>query len=94
MDGGRDILVYIDLVVGRIPTLVECKKWGRERKVPVDMVRNLYGVLMAERANSAMLVTTSTFTYDAKSFVNAIRFQMTLKDYEDIASWLKRYRQD
>ena len=91
-DGGRDILAYIDLAVGRILTLVECKKWSKDRKIPVDLVRQLYGVLNAERATNAMLVTTSTFTQDAGFFVNSLKYQLTLRDYNGLAKWLRRYR--
>jgi restriction endonuclease Mrr len=91
-DGGRDILAWLDVPVGRILTLVECKKYAADRRVSVEPVRQLYGVLNAERATNAMLATTSTFTSDAKLFANALQYQMSLKDFDDLSSWLARYK--
>jgi HJR/Mrr/RecB family endonuclease len=91
-DGGRDILAFLDLPVGRILTLVECKKWSPGRKVSVEPVRQLYGVLAMERASNAMLATTSTFTKDARLFVDAVKYQLSLKDYADITHWLQKPR--
>lgn len=90
-DGGRDILAFSKLPTGQILTIVECKKHSPIRSVPVGVVRNLYGVLMHERATYAMIATTSYFTDDAWQFQDTIKYQMSLKDYQDISVWLKRY---
>lgn len=44
---------------------VECKKYGFENKVSVDVVRELYGVQISDRVNTGMIVTTSAFSNDA-----------------------------
>ena len=62
-DGGIDLLLR-----GHGETvLVQCKQW-RAQQVGVDKVRELFGVLTAERANRGILVTSGTFTNDAQSF--------------------------
>lgn len=91
-DGGRDIFASLNLPVGKILTLVECKKWSQNRKVSVQPVRSLYGILSQERATNAMLVTTSDFTKPAIDFVKSIQYQMSLKNYNDLKSWLNRYK--
>ena len=93
-DGGRDIFASLHLPVGKVLTLVECKKWSANKKVSVQPIRNLYGVLMLERATNAMLVTTSTFTKPAVNFVKSVQYQMSLKDYDDIKMWLSKYKCD
>ena len=62
-DGGIDLVLR-----GHGETiLVQCKQW-RQRQVGVDKVRELYGVVTAERANRGILVTSGNFTNDAQSF--------------------------
>ncbi len=48
-------------------TLVECKRW-RLRKVRVATLRELQGVMAAEHAQHGVIVTTSAFTQDARTF--------------------------
>ena len=47
--------------------LVQCEHW-RTRQVGAAIVRELYGVMAAEGANSGSVVTCGTFTREAKLF--------------------------
>jgi restriction system protein len=62
-DGG------VDLVLGRDGNvaLVQCKRWNG-KPVPVQTVRELYGILHDRGASSAKLVATTNFTSDAIAF--------------------------
>jgi restriction system protein len=62
-DGG------VDLVLGRNGDviLVQCKRW-KGKPVPVQTVRELYGVLHDRRASAAKLVATTSFTSEAIAF--------------------------
>jgi restriction system protein len=62
-DGGVDLVLRRE---GKV-TLVQCKRW-RGKPVRVQVVRELYGVLMDQRANAAKLVATTSFTPDAIAF--------------------------
>jgi restriction system protein len=62
-DGGVDLVLRRNGDV----TLVQCKRF-RNKPVPVQMIRELYGVLHDRHATGAKLVTTSSFTSDAKAF--------------------------
>lgn len=62
-DGGVDLVLRRD---GQ-QTLVQCKRWNG-RAVPVQTVRELYGVLHDRGAVAAKLVATTTFTPDAVAF--------------------------
>jgi restriction system protein len=63
-DGGVDLV----LRRGGEKILVQCKRW-RNKPVPVAVVREMYGLLMADlTANSTKLVTTSGFTSEAIQF--------------------------
>lgn len=90
-DGGKDILVSIKADWGTLLCLVEAKKYREDRKIGVGMVRTLYGTLCDYQANSAMLVTTSTFSSDAHAMQKKHQYQLSLRDYTDVAAWIQRY---
>lgn len=64
-DGG------VDLVLRRNGTrsLVQCKQW-RQQSVGVQVVREQFGILAAEGAAESIIVTSGTFTDDARDFAS------------------------
>ena len=62
-DGGIDLV----LTRGKERFLVQCKQW-RAQQVGVSVVRELYGVMAAEGAAGGYVVTSGTFTKDARQF--------------------------
>jgi restriction system protein len=62
-DGGVDL----SMARGHERFLVQCKQW-RARQVGVAVVRELYGVMAAERVAGGYVVTAGSFTKDAKAF--------------------------
>ncbi|MCD9097377.1 restriction endonuclease [Luteimonas fraxinea] len=62
-DGG------IDLILRKRGqrTLVQCKQWRRE-KVPVNVVREMYGLLAHHGAHAVRIATVGGFTQDAARF--------------------------
>lgn len=91
-DGGRDILARMNTGSFNIFCLIEAKKYRKDRSIGVQLVRNLYGTFCDEKANSAMLVTTSRFTDDAVKFRERHKYQLELKDYTDVIGWLAGYK--
>jgi restriction system protein len=91
-DGGRDVLAYVNTPIGRLLTLVEVKKYRPDRSVGIQLVKNLYGTLMDEQANSGMLVTTSDFSADARKFQQRHQWQLSLKNYTDLVQWIENYK--
>lgn len=63
-DGGIDLVLRRDGAT----TLVQCKHW-RVRQVGVKPIRELYGMMTAEKASGALFVTSGSFTADATAFV-------------------------
>lgn len=90
-DGGKDIIALYKSPFGHQMFIIECKRYKEDNKVGVELVRGLYGIKTAERYNQALLVTSSTFTKDAKEFVRPLRYELELKDYSDVAQWCKDY---
>jgi len=62
-DGGVDLMLYS----GGGKTVVQCKRW-RTAQIGVSLVRELHGVVVAEKAARGIFVTTGTFTPDAVAF--------------------------
>jgi restriction system protein len=62
-DGGVDLLISS----GKDRYVVQCKKW-KAQQVGVATVRELYGVMTAVGAVGGFVVTSGTFTRDAKRF--------------------------
>jgi restriction endonuclease len=91
-DGGRDVLAVRRDDVGTMLTLVECKRFRPDRKVGVGLVRSLYGVVMSDRASHGVVATTSSFTRGAKDYQQNLQYHLSLRDFNDLAEWCRRYR--
>lgn len=70
-DGGIDLMLTRD---GQ-KTLVQCKHWKAYR-VGVPVVRELYGVMTAERASAGMVVTSGRFTPEAEAFAAGVSIEL------------------
>ena len=64
-DGGIDLVLRRD---GR-RVLVQCKQW-RRRRVPVNVVREMYGLLLHHGADEVQIATVGGFTRDAERFAS------------------------
>ena len=62
-DGGVDLWLEQE---GEL-YLIQCKQW-RSQRVGVEIVRELYGVMAAERAVGGSVVTSGSFTANAEAF--------------------------
>jgi len=70
-DGGVDLR----LVRNRERFLVQCKHW-RAQKVPVEVVRELYGAMAAEGAAGGFVVTSGEFTAPAQRFARGRNIEL------------------
>ena len=64
-DGGVDLTIQKD---GNA-YIVQCKHW-RENKVGVKIIREMYGVMTARQATGAIIITSGSFTQEAKDFAS------------------------
>ena len=81
-DGGIDLILRKD---GQ-RTLVQCKQW-RRRKVPVNVVREMYGLLAHHDAHAVQIATVGGFTADAARFAQGK--PITLIDGETLLAMLR-----
>lgn len=65
-DGGIDLLAIYEKPLFAGKYLIQCKNWVGAVGQPE--VRDLYGVVMSERANKGILITPSDFTEQAYEF--------------------------
>ena len=90
-DGGKDLILRTEGPLGPAIAYVQCKRHSPLRPVGIEVVRELYGVQVADKVNKSMIVTTSYFTREAVDFSRGLAFLISLRDYDDIVSWLSRY---
>lgn len=67
-DDGVDIIAHDTTPITGGIYLVQCKRYALDRKVGVADVRELYGAVQEKRASKGVLVTSSTFTPQARRF--------------------------
>jgi len=75
LEGGADGGVDLRLSKEGRTTLVQCKQW-KAYKVAVTTVRELYGVMTAEKASYGILVTSGVFTGEAKEWAQGKPIQL------------------
>ena len=91
-DGGYDIFAVSKEGPRGVRTswIIECKRYERENKVGVEIVRALYGIKSNLKVANALLATTSFFTKGASQF-KASRYDIELKDYPYLIEWINEY---
>lgn len=67
--------------------MVQCKRNAKHRKIGVDVVREVWSVKWEKAFHHAMIVTTSTFTREAKR--KGEKWDLALKDHNAITEWCK-----
>lgn len=90
-DQGRDVIAIKKIDEVAVKYLVECKRPEPGNAVGVGVVRQLFGVVEDERATKGILVATTHFSPDAKSFVLRNKWRLELKEYEQIVEWITSY---
>ena len=73
--GGADGGIDLQLTKGGEKFLVQCKQW-KAYKVPVNVVRELYGVMAAQGVAGGFVVTSGVFTAEARSFVQGRNIEL------------------
>lgn len=87
--GGADGGVDLVLSKGGEKFLVQCKQW-KAYKVGVEVVRELYGVMAAKGATGGFVVTSGSFSNDAKDFADGRN--VTLIDGHRLFGLIKQAR--
>lgn len=91
-DGGIDIIAYSNKPMISGKYIIQCKRYSGNVGEPI--IRDLYGVITAERANKCILITTGFFTKAATQFaenkqielINGYELSKLLEIYQIIQS--------
>lgn len=86
-DGGVDVVAINKNPIIGGTYLIQCKNWIQPVGQPV--IRDLYGVIMSERANKGILITTSHFTEQAREFAKDKNIELVGRD--ELSSLLELY---
>lgn len=92
-DGGYDIEAIRNGPISQ-RLLVECKRYAQDRKVGRPTLDGLLGVLQREKANQALLATTSSFSKDAIELLKLEPWRLQGMDIENILELLRRTRRN
>lgn len=88
-DRGADLYAVRQTGLGKLRYVIECKRNSPRNRVGPKLVRELRGVVDRERTTCGVLVTTSTFTPGAREEQQTTPYQLSLRDFEHVASWLR-----
>lgn len=86
-DGGIDIIANCDKPLFEGKYIIQCKKHSKPIGEPI--LRDLYGVITAERANKGILITNSTFSLPAQNFAKDKPIELI--DLEKLKKLLNEY---
>lgn len=97
-DGGVDIRLYSNNVIGEVVTLVQARKYSASIPIKLEAVQALSGNVEDERANQGLFVTTSRYLPCAKRFAERQNKRLKLATSEDVSVWsrnaFERIRQE
>lgn len=74
-DGGKDVLLKSKLPFGK-DTIIQCKFYDFKNYVNVKTVREMYAILMHYKAKKVIIITTSTFSTDARLFAKGKKIEL------------------
>lgn len=86
-DGGVDIRLWQRGPLGDVLTLVQAKRYAPHRKIELDAVAALRGVMVVEEAPRGMFVTTSAYLPSARRFAARAGNVIELATTADVAQW-------
>jgi len=89
-DGGKDIIAIKRREVN-LRYLIECKRPNPGSAIGVAAVRQLWAVKDDEGASKAVLVTTTSFSRDAKAFVDRHLWELEARDFDGLLAWIDDY---
>jgi hypothetical protein len=70
--------------------IVECKRYSHDRKVGRPILQGLLGVLNLQKANQALLATTSSFSKDALELFKQEPWRLQGMDIENVMKLLRQ----
>lgn len=86
-DGGVDLRLYSNDVIGEVVTLVQAKRYATSNPIDLQAVQALSAVVEDERANQGLFVTTSRYLPCAQRFAARQKTRIKLATSDDVSRW-------
>ena len=86
-DGGVDLRLYTNDIVGESVTLVQAKRYKSENPIELQAVQALTAVVDDQKANRGLFVTTSRYLPCAKNFAARHNSRIQLASSNEVAEW-------
>lgn len=86
-DGGVDIRLYSNEVIGEAVTLVQAKRYADSNPIRLEAVQALSANVEDERANKGLFVTTSRYLPCAQRFAARQNRRLKLATSDDVSLW-------
>jgi Restriction endonuclease len=86
-DGGVDLKLYTNDIVGESVTLVQAKRYKSENPIELQAVQALTAVVDDQKANRGLFVTTSRYLPCAKNFAARHNSRIQLASSAEVAEW-------
>ncbi|MDB5123694.1 MAG: Restriction endonuclease [Mucilaginibacter sp.] len=89
-DGGKDLIILDQRDIGNFLIYAECKRYAPGNPVGVSVISDLIGRMSADRATAGMVITSSYFSPDAKTFKTKFEHQMQLIDFLKLSTMITK----
>lgn len=86
-DGGVDIRLYSNDVIGEAVTLVQVKRYAASNPIRLEAVQALSANVEDERANKGLFVTTSRYLPGVQDFAMRQNRRLKLATSDDVSLW-------
>lgn len=70
-DGGYDFVAKTTNILGSEEKIIIESKFYKNKKISIDVLRNLYGVSIVEKVNKVLLITNSELTSASRAFLES-----------------------
>lgn len=87
-DNGIDGIIYEDKL-GLDKIYVQAKRW--ENQVSRPKIQEFAGALVGQNANKGVFITTSTYSKEARQYVQGIQQKIVLIDGRELAAYMIEY---
>ena len=89
-DGGKDLIIVDKGAIGNFMIYAECKRYAPDNPVGVRVVSDLLGRVFADKVTAGIVITSSYFSPDAKTFTEQVKHQMSLVDFVKLNQWMNQ----
>jgi len=92
-DHGVDVFAERKTDFGPELVIVQCKKYREDRKIGEPVIKQLHADVRDRDASKGLLVTSSSFSSVAKSYIDMYKYKLQGKDFASLKTWIDQVRE-